>query len=85
MEIAIESLDKQPSYIILDRGLNENEKSCIMVENGKLKGMGYIPEDVQINDFKTLKDYIEPLKENQFLVNFLAGYAARNPSKIIFI
>ena len=82
---AIEAMNKQPSYIILDKGLNEKEKSCILVENGRLSGMGYIQDELQIKDASMLKDHIQPINENSFLHNLLAGYAARNPSKIILI
>ena len=85
VENAIEFMNKQPTYIILDKGLQENEKSCILVENGRLSGMGYIQDELQIKDAGLLKDFIKPIKENSFLHNLLAGYAARNPSKIILI
>jgi DNA polymerase III subunit epsilon len=80
---AIESLNHQPSYAIADKGLNGNDQSCILVLNGKLYGMGYVPPDVQITDPALLKDYLQPYKENSFIRNLLNGYAARYPSKVI--
>ena len=80
---AIDSLNEQPSYAIVDKGLNGNDQSCILVLKGKLYGMGYIPGDVQISDTETLKDYLQPYKENSFIRNLINGYAARYPSKII--
>jgi DNA polymerase-3 subunit epsilon len=78
---AMTSLQKVPSYAILDRGVNGNDKSCILVLNGKLYGMGYIPDDVQITNTEALKDYVQPYKENSFIRNLLNGFAARHPQK----
>ncbi|HET9826517.1 MAG TPA: hypothetical protein VFP87_14355, partial [Chitinophagaceae bacterium] len=80
---AVASLQKEPSYAIVDKGVNGNDKSCILVLNGKLYGMGYLPEDVQVTNMEALKDYLQPYKENSFIRNLLNGYSARYPSKII--
>src|SRR5204863_3491287 len=80
---AITSLQKEPSYAIVDRGVNGNDKSCILVLNGKLYGMGYLPDDVQITNTEVLKDYVQPYKENSFIRNLLNGFAARHPQKIV--
>jgi DNA polymerase-3 subunit epsilon len=80
---AIESLANQPSYAIVDKGLNGNDQSCILVVNGKLYGMGYIPDDIQFTEAEDLKDYLQPYKENSFIHNLLNGYSARYPSKIV--
>ncbi|HEY1870206.1 MAG TPA: exonuclease domain-containing protein, partial [Chitinophagaceae bacterium] len=82
---AIQSLNSQPSFAIIDKGLNGDDKSCILVLNGKLYGMGYIPADVQIFETGTLKEYLQPYKENSFIRNLLNGYAARYPSKLIIL
>ena len=79
---AIASLSNQPTYMIVDKGLNENEQSCILVENGKLYGMGYLPYDIHLYDIDSLKNHLQPIKENSFIHHLLDGYAARNPGKI---
>ena len=85
LDEAINSLTKQPSYIITDKGLGADDQSCILVENGKLYGMGYIPGNVQITDPFYVKDYTTPLKENAFLRNLLAGYIAKYPANVKMI
>ena len=82
---AIESLSLQPSFAIIDNGINGNDQSCILIENGKLYGMGYIPDDVQITGTEELKEYLQPYKENSFIRNMVNGYAARYPSKLIML
>ena len=82
---AIDSLNDQTSYIIRDKGLTSYDQSFILVENGKLYGMGYIPEDVQIMNSASVKDHITPFKENSFIRNLLAGYIAKYPEKVIVL
>lgn len=82
---AITSLKEQPSYAIIDKGLQRDEQSCILVMNGKFYGMGYIPADVQTSTPDVIKDFIQPLKENNFIRNLLLGYKAKYPSRIILL
>jgi DNA polymerase-3 subunit epsilon len=80
---ALGSLQNQSSFIIVDEGLQEEERSCILVENGCFKGMGYISAEIQITDPAMVKDFIKPYRENQFIRNIVLGYAARHPHKVI--
>ena len=79
---AIESLSTQPSFAIVDNGLNADEQSCILVWEGKFYGMGYIPADIPISEPEDLKDLLTPYKENLFIRNMVHGYAARFPGKV---
>jgi DNA polymerase-3 subunit epsilon len=79
---AIESLSTQPSFAIMDSGLNMEEQSCILVWEGKFYGMGYIPSHVQPTEPEELKEWITPYRENLFIRNIVTGYAARNPGKV---
>ncbi len=82
---AIAELNTQPSFAILDKGLQEEEQSCILVENGKFYGMGYLPPETQTNDLEFVKDFLTPYKENYFIHHLLMGYRSKYPSKIITI
>lgn len=80
---AVESLAAQPSFAIIEKGLSEEEQSCILVWNGKFYGMGYLPSGVSITEPGQLKEYITPYKENSLIRNLIKGYAAKFPSKVI--
>jgi DNA polymerase III subunit epsilon len=80
---AISSLQAQPSFAIIEKGLNTDEKSCILVWKGKFFGMGYLPADIQITEPEILKDLLTPYKENIFIRNIINGYAARFPQKVL--
>lgn len=80
---AVASLQAQPSFVIIDRGLNADEKSCILVLKGKIFGMGYLPADMQITEPEMLKDFLTQYKENLVIRNLIHSYAARFPQKVL--
>jgi DNA polymerase-3 subunit epsilon len=79
---AIETLRSQPSFAIIEKGLNGDDQSCILVIDGKFYGMGYITNDVQVTTIDVLKELVTPYKENLFIRNLINGYAARFPQKV---
>ena len=78
---AIESLSTQPSFAIVDNGLNAEEQSCILVWEGKFYGMGYIPADIQISEPEELKDLLTPYKENLFIRNIVTWLCSKISGK----
>jgi DNA polymerase-3 subunit epsilon len=79
---AIESLKARPSFVIIENGLHAEEQSCILVVQGKFYGMGYLPTDAQIMEIETLKTFLTPYKENNYISNLVNNYAARFPEKV---
>jgi DNA polymerase III subunit epsilon len=80
---AAASLRSQPTFAIIDKGINGDNQSCILVMEGTFYGMGYIPADVQIANPDMLKDYLTAYKENSYIRNLVNGYAARFPGKVV--
>lgn len=81
---ATASLRRQPSFAIVDKGVNGDDQSCILVLEGVFYGMGYLPSDIQITDPVMLKDHLTVYRENSFIRNLVHGYAARFPEKVLF-
>ncbi|MDZ4796439.1 MAG: exonuclease domain-containing protein [Bacteroidota bacterium] len=84
VEQACASLRSQPSFAIVDKGMNGDDQSCILVWEGKFYGMGYLPSTTTIHNPEELKEQLTVYKENSYIRNLLKGYAARFPSKIKF-
>jgi len=82
---ACDSLRSQPSFAIIDKGINGDDQSCILISEGVFYGMGYLPADVKITNPDSLKDYLTTYKENSFIRNLVNGYAARFPSKVMML
>lgn len=80
---AIAEMSKRSSFAIVDKGLLEEEQSCILVLDGKFYGMGYLPTGLQLNKTETVKDFLTPYKENHFIHNLLMSYKSTYQAKII--
>jgi DNA polymerase-3 subunit epsilon len=79
---AITSLTARPSYIVLDKGLNEEEISCIMVVKGSFFGMGYLPKNFDTITEAAIAEYIKPYKENSYIRTLLNAHMAKFPDQI---
>jgi len=79
---AIASLTQRPSYVVLDKGLSDQELSCIMVVQGSFFGMGYLPKNIRDINRKAIEDYIQPYKENSFIRNLLNSFFTNNPDNV---
>jgi len=79
---AVASLHQSlPSFALVDRGRHGEEKSCILIERGRLYGMGYLPADGDIRDADSLKDYLTCYPENDYMRGLVYEYAERWPGK----
>jgi len=76
-------LDSRPSFAIIDKGRNPDERSCIWVENGHFYGMGYITSDVGFTHAAGVKDYVTPYRSNQYIMQLITTFAKKNPGKVI--
>ncbi|MHA4811833.1 exonuclease domain-containing protein [Flavitalea flava] len=82
VEAAVGFLIKSlPSFTLLDEGRHPEEKSCILVENGKIYGMGYLPADASIPDPGELKNFLTPYPENDYMRGLVYQHAEKWPWK----
>jgi DNA polymerase-3 subunit epsilon len=68
----------------VDRGRHAEEKSCILVEQGRIYGMGYVPADAAIYDPADLKNYLTRYPENDYMRGLIYAHAERWPAKCHF-
>ncbi len=78
---AIAALTQRPSYLVLDKGLTDDELSCIMVVQGSFFGMGYLPRSVALTE-TSIAEYIKPYKENSYIRTLLLSHATQYPHQI---
>jgi DNA polymerase-3 subunit epsilon len=81
---ALESLKERPSYIVFDKGLEEKQLSCIVVENGSCVGMGYISPEMKDEKIDKIKACLQPLKENAVIRQLLSRYVEQFEHKIVY-
>lgn len=82
---AVEWLRRQlPSFALIDKGLDDNEHSCILIQNGNFFGMGYITDKKQqTQSIEVLKQHLEPLQDNDFIRNLVYRHATEFPEKCV--
>ncbi|HRB31221.1 MAG TPA: exonuclease domain-containing protein [Ferruginibacter sp.] len=74
-----------PSFILVDEGLNANEKLCMLVEKGSFWGMGFIQDNDQTQSLSALKDLLIPYADNDYIRNSIYAYVAIHPEKKIVV
>lgn len=82
---ATDHLNKMlPSFAIVDKGRTLSEKSCVLMEKGALYGMGFIPEDQQIDNISQLKAQLTVHPSNDYIRNMIQNHAIKHPQKLVF-
>jgi DNA polymerase-3 subunit epsilon len=79
---AIEGLKQAlPTFAIRDEGRKDDEHSCILIEKGRLYGMGYVSHYFEANSLSQLKNYLTPYPGNDYMHNMIISHAERFPWK----
>jgi len=82
LKSALQSLHEMlPSFMIRDRGRDSSEESCVLIENGRFYGMGYLDKEIQILSLETLKDQLTAYPENDYMRGLVYTYAEKWPEK----
>ncbi|WP_316822735.1 exonuclease domain-containing protein [Pedobacter gandavensis] len=74
-----------PSFAILDTGRTEDEQSCILVEQGKLYGMGYISQYSDVRDPGMIKSAMQAFPSNDYIMHLILTHTELHPQKRITI
>ena len=84
---AVKTLKRSlPTFAFIDKGLDDNEHSCILVMDGVLIGMGYLDyEKSELRNMETLKKNIEPLQDNDHIRNLIFRHATEFPEKCVML
>ena len=84
VEEAIDWIEKHmPTFAYIDRGISDNEESCILIKGGNLYGMGYINNRDSLNSIDLLQQQLEPMQDNDFIRNLVYKHAAQYPERCI--
>lgn len=79
---AISDLTTRDSYAIIDYGMRDNEISCILIDDGRFYGMGYISNTADLTNAEGIKAYLSPQKDNYFIQE-LIGLQKSIPGRLI--
>jgi DNA polymerase-3 subunit epsilon len=79
---AISTLEKTlPSFTLVDSGRHPREKSCILVEQGRIYGMGYIPAETEFTGEGEWRELLTRYPENDYMRGLVYQYVERWPAK----
>ncbi|MFD2516281.1 exonuclease domain-containing protein [Salinimicrobium flavum] len=77
-----EVLDKysyeRQNMLVIDRGRDLDEKSALLVEEGKFKGIGYFNLNYQLNNMEIIKSIITPMKSDRDAQHIIQNYLRKN-------
>lgn len=86
IKMALEALNKNlPTFVLVDEGLADDEKLCLLVERGSFWGMGYLPKTFPVTSSIELKNYLNPYADNDYIRNNIYSFADANPGKRILL
>ncbi len=68
-----------PTFAYLDQGRSLDEKSCILIEEGRFYGMGFVTGSTEMTELAVLKTKLTPYPENEYIRNLVHQYATRFP------
>ncbi|KGO85090.1 DNA polymerase III subunit epsilon [Flavobacterium rivuli WB 3.3-2 = DSM 21788] len=86
IENAIEFLLKnRPSFAIVDKGRDKDERSCIWVEDGHFYGMGYMTSDIGFKEPAEMKNHVITYRSNHYIMQLVSNYAIKYPGKVIVL
>lgn len=81
---AVEWMRKHlPTFALVDKGMDDNEQSCILVKEGNFYGMGYIKDHRSLKDIASLEKALEPMHDNDYIRNLVYKHATTYPEKCI--
>lgn len=72
-----------PTFALLDKGINEDEQSCILMKDGNFYGMGYISDKKPLSSLAVLQQHLEPYQDNDYIRNLVFKHAATFPEKCV--
>ena len=73
------------SYVIPQKGRNNDEKAFVLIENGIYQGFGYIDQEQQVSSLLELKEFLILKKDNRDVQRILRGFRNKNESKFMVL
>ena len=66
------------NMLVIDRGRDVDEKSALLVEEGKFKGIGYFNLNHQLNNVDIIRSIITPMESDRDAQHIIQNYLRKN-------
>lgn len=84
--LAVDQVKKElPSFVIRERSYFNNQDSCILMEEGKFYGMGYVDPGFDFSIKDELRKQLQAYPEYDFVRNIVKRYALEQPDKVVWL
>lgn len=80
---ALKSIYQKQSLALIDKGTYANQKSCILIDEGKFWGFGEVPINMKIRTSRQLKRVLTAYPNNHFIESVIGAKYATNPQSFI--
>lgn len=71
------------TFAIVEPPVTGNQKSCVLIENGKFYGMGLLPDDHSDYETISLKNFMTEYPENEMIRTLVKTYIQRNGMNVV--
>ena len=80
---ALEAVEElSDTYLIVDRGRDEMERSFVLVEKGTYRGYGYIPEDISFMNMESAFSYLKEGKDSKEARQIISSYVQQGKAEV---
>lgn len=77
---AVTTLQQQlPTFALLGTGTYETQQGCLLVEQGRFYGMGYLPESYTVSNINDLKSSLTQYPDNEYIRGLVYQFAEKFP------
>lgn len=77
---AVTTLQQQlPTFALLGAGVFETQQGCLLIEQGRFYGMGYLPQQYNVSNITELKSSLTQYPDNEYIRGLVYQYAEKNP------
>jgi DNA polymerase III subunit epsilon len=76
---------RQPNFLLVDKGRHENERSIVLVQNGKYKGYGFVELEFLASPPSTLIHCVEPYMDTKDVRQIIQLYLRQNKAEDVIV
>lgn len=76
---------RQPNFLLVDKGRHENERSIVLVQNGKYKGYGFVELEFLSSPPSTLIHCVEPYMDTKDVRQIIQLYLRQNKAEDVIV
>jgi DNA polymerase-3 subunit epsilon len=86
VQLAVAQLKQAlPSFAIRERSYFNGKDICILMEDGRFYGMGYVEETFELKERDDLRKLLQEYPEYDFVRNMIKRYALDRPDKVVWL